>query len=185
MSKEASAIVMDCAESRRWVECRLDGDEIPGKARGKLERHLVSCEGCRMWAAQMETALVRLQTLKEPGPSMQFKARLMRVLGLSPLPLWLRWAAGVVAGLSAAWLLAISFLGDRFLSSVREGLPLLPRILRLGEHLITAKSGLAPYLSGIIEIVVIIFGAAVVLVALGIVASRMVNRTRPATIRSA
>lgn len=176
---------MDCAESRRWVECRFDGDEIPEKTRQKLEKHLASCEACRLWSAQMESALSRLRTLKEPGPGMFFQARLMYTLGLNPFPVWLRWVGGVAAGLSAAWLIIVSLLGERLLSSIREGLPSLPRILRLGEHLVAARSGLTPYLTGMIQVVIVIFAAAVILLVLGIVARRMMNRTSPAAIRSA
>jgi len=187
MRDNTSALVMDCAESRKWIELRFDGEEIPDAITRKLDKHLASCEGCRLWATQMESALAKLQMITEPLPTQQFKTRLMRELGLSPVPVWLRWAGGVLAGLSAAWLLAVTLLGDRLLGAAREGIPVVSRLLRIGQYLIPAGSG-SSLLTSATEIGIIILGGAVMLIVLGILARRMVNRaqrTRPAEARSA
>ncbi|MBD3284813.1 hypothetical protein GF359_00545 [candidate division WOR-3 bacterium] len=188
MKDNTSAIVMDCAESRKWIELRFDGEEIPEAITKKLDKHLASCDGCRSWAARMETALAKLETLAEPQPTGRFKARLMRELGLSPVPVWLRWAGGVAAGFFAAWLLAVTFLGDRLLGAAREGIPVLSRLLRIGQYLLPAGSGQNSILTIATEIGIIILGGAILLIALGILARRMVTRaqrTHPAAARSA
>ena len=185
MKPNTSAKLMDCAESRRWVESRIDGEEIPPEVKSRLDRHLASCESCREWASLMEIAIVKLKMIKEPQPSMKFKVRLMRELGLNPVPIWLRWVGGITTSLTLVWLAVISFFSDALLNSAREGLPMLPRILRMGEPLFFSRPGLTQYLPGALEMVLIVFGAAVVLITLGIMASRRINRTSPSTVRSA
>jgi len=187
MSKTPSAKVMNvmgCAQARRWLQLRLDGERIPDRAGEGLRRHLAACRECRAWAADMESALAGLKTLREPSPSPRLKARLMRALGFAPVPRWLYWAAGAAAGLSAAWFVGVSLVSGRLLSVAGRAIPLMPRILRLGRHLLAARGNLAPYLSGLMETLGFFLAAFVLLVVLGVLSSRRLMRMRRLAPRS-
>ena len=184
MTKTPSANVMDCAQTRRWVQLKLDGEELPPELKGAFEGHLASCVRCATWAAKMETMIAKLARLREPRPSAQFEARLMRALGLAPLPLWLRWAAGVALGLAGAWSVVLLLVGENAVFHAREGLYLVPRALHFSKLISYLRPNLAEYLPGILSAASILLGALVILLVLGILASRMLSRTRPLAARS-
>lgn len=187
MNKTPSANVMDCAETREWVQRRLDGEELPDELVGRFHMHLVSCRACSTWTAQMEATVAKIARLREPKPSFGFEARLMRALGLAPVPLWLRWAAGVAIGMAGAWSVALLLLGENAFSHAREGLTLVPHALHLGRLLSYLSPNLAGRLPDILSLGSVLFGAMAILLVLGITASRMLTkvRTKPLTIRDA
>lgn len=184
MTKTPSANVMDCAQTREWVQRRLDGEKIADELVGRFQMHLASCPGCARWAAEMEKAVTKLRTLREPGPSAQFKARLMRVLGLAPVPLGLRVAAGVALGLVGAWCVLFFLLGGQLVSGARAGLSYLPRALRFGKHLSLLQPNIATSLPDILNLAFIVLGAAVILIVLGLLAIRMLRRKEQLTPRN-
>jgi|GEM_PF-3205043 len=184
MTKTPSANVMDCAQTRRWVQLKLDGEELPPELKGAFEGHLASCVRCATWAPKMETMIAKLARLREPRPSFGFEARLMRVLGLAPVPLGLRWAAGVALGLVGAWCVLFFLVGGQLVSGARTGLSYLPRALRFGKHLSLLQPNIATSLPDILNVAFIILGAAVILIVLGLLAMRMLRRKEQLTPRN-
>jgi predicted anti-sigma-YlaC factor YlaD len=184
MTKTPSANVMDCSETREWVQRRLDGEKIPDELVGRFQIHLVSCPGCARWATEMEKAVAKMKILREPKPSAQFKARLIRVLGLAPVPVGLRVAAGVALGLVGAWCVAFFILGDQLVSGASAGLSYLPRALRFGKHLSLIQPNITTSLPDILNLAFIVLGAAVILIVLGLLAMRMLRRKEQLTPRN-
>jgi len=187
MNETPSANVMDCAETRRWVQLRLDGEELPPELKGAFEGHLSSCTRCAAWAAKMETMIAKVARLHEPRSSFGFESRLMCALGLSTVPLWTKWAAGVALGVAGAWCVALLLVGENAVFHAREGLSLVPRALHFSKLISYLRPNLAGRLPDILSLGSILLGAMAILLVLGILASRMLTRvhTKPLTTRNA
>lgn len=180
MSKTPSLNMMDCAQVRRWVQQRLDGDFLPPDDRVYLDGHLEICEICGYWSAQIERAIALIAVWQEPKPTAQFTARLMKVLGLSAVPAWVRWAASVAIGLAGAWIASLFVFGERL---SERGTPWLVRVLGFSRQLSTLGSAANISPARILEVVAVFFGAALTLLIMGVLAGKMVNRTRTSTLK--
>jgi predicted anti-sigma-YlaC factor YlaD len=187
MTKTPSVNVMDCTETREWVQRKLDGEKIPDELVGKFQMHLVSCGECATWSANMHKVVARVARLREPGPSFGFESRLMRVLGLTGVtgvPLWMKWAAWAALGMAGAWGVLIFLVGGQLVSGASAGLSYLPRALRFGKHLSLIQPNVATSLPDILNLAFIVLGAAVILIVLGLLAMRMLRRKEPSTPRN-
>lgn len=185
MTKTPSANMMDCTQVRRWVQVKLDGERIPDDLMGKFQMHLVACRECAKWAAKMHKMVTRVARLREPGPSWGFESRLMRALGLSPVPVWMRWAAGAAIGMAGAWSIAVLLLGQNAISHATQGLTLVPRAVHFGKLLSYLNPNLSQYLPNILSAGSILVGALVIMVVLGVIAARMLGKTKPLSARNA
>lgn len=181
MTKSPSVNVMDCATTRKWVQRKLDGEEMAAGVKKAYDAHIASCMKCHAWVGQLEQSVRLIGMLADPRPSAGFQRRLMRVLGLEPVPVWLRWAAGVALGFSAAWLIGLSLLPQLVTPSLGKGVSTVSRIWGILSRVVVPSTEMV---AGMIEIGIVIFAAAIILVILGVVAGRMMRRRKPAEARS-
>jgi hypothetical protein len=126
----------------------------------------------------MKTAVDWVASLPQPQPSFHFKAQLYRVLGLTKTPVWIKWAAGLTLGFSGLWIVTAVIVGSTLFPAAQEGISWLPRVIRLTRQVLSLSPDISDFLASAIEGAIVVFGAALVLLVLTIIASRMLKRTR-------
>lgn len=183
MNKLPSVKVMRCSETRRLVQRSLDGEELSTRLKKSYEAHLVRCPTCNLWAKQLEMSLIRLKYLVEPRPTLAFQSRLMRVLGLSPVPRLLKWGAAVALALSTAWVVSVLLAGVFLPDIFNKGLPWFYKTGHLLTLVIGKTAGSAGFVTGLAEVGLFFILGSTILLVMGILASRMMHR-RLLTVRS-
>lgn len=183
MNNLPSVKVMRCSETRRWIQRRLDGEELSQGLKKSYETHLAACPTCRAWAGQLEKSIERLACLAEPRPTLAFQSRLMRVLGLSPVPRLLKWGAGVALGLSTAWVASLLLIGAFLPGIFNKGLPWAYKTGHLLTLVLGRSAESSEFITGLAEVGIFFVVGSAVLLVMGILAGRMAHR-KPLTARS-
>jgi len=178
MTKLPSVNVMDCATTRKWIQRQLDGDSLPPKLKEKFNAHLKSCKLCNLFAKQLSETVEMVQTIPYPAPSLGFQARLMRSLGLAPLPVWLRWFTGFALGFVSLWIISLITLGESLSFGLFKQLGWITRFFKFSKELFGFAQGLDALT------ILLPVGIIFTLVFLGILSSRMMHKSHHATPRS-
>lgn len=67
---------MRCGKARKYISVRLDG-ELAGPRLEAVEEHLLGCEACKVFAAELGRAAKKLDLLSAPEPRWGFTERLI------------------------------------------------------------------------------------------------------------